>query len=828
MSARGLDFLAARAWLAEVSARGLPRATAVSDGLPSFLLPIAVREPVIVGREADSHRRGRGLPFPVEAQTPVMGRSENEAGRVLLAAAFECLARAETEWGQLADTKFCWRPDGVLSVQVDAAKAIAEAVEHSSEEGDSIGLVVPDSLGVAGQQAILEAIRNREVILVPRSIAAALTWCRQDIGGHATSGPSREFTGYLTVTDLSLGRWSITKVPVFRSEVGEHPLLAPAHFPASKRTALGSSGLGTLTEQGGFDYHDALRKAFCEPWLNGSRFLRLADHDGFAPRRARFASLRDLEGGGLLEGLEELRAMDRQLATPPDWGTCLGVIVTGALAGARADELPLSSWVGRHLSQPVLESTERAAAQGAALAAAGLGTNLPTWLEMVDQLDLYYIGRNDLGDLEPAWRRVLTPGLVKAGSEYRNPEPITGLKLQAGRNSVQITIRRPDESGKMLYRRVESAPGRTTEADIPLLIDVVARPGQGFAVVKVRSKEAGTFDSHLDWQKMAACEEPEGPALGYIPAAVELVPDSRLWSNAEPELERLLSALVPDSTPRDVERAARVVNPKISRSVALMQPDPVAPQADAVTVFRFSRALGREGEAPSPVGQRILSAVRVAGLKWLANHRFGSKGARWLVKHFGWWHLGCPRELVVPVLHRLGTAPKECTSDDLHLAGLALAKPRDVQTFFVAYLAAMPAVASPNAWLKAFRNIVKFNEHALRETHSVVAEDLYLVTVRRLEWAIDKSRPLIAQHCLEALLFCLKRRRYEETFVKAGSPAYNETASLLHSWDRSGHMRDKPKLREVNDTFARFLRTEGNLRDLATLLEDEDVDESAD
>lgn len=822
MNSRGLDLLSSRAWSAEAVDGAAAAAKPVSEGLPSALLPLSGREPVIVGRRAEAHRRGRGLPFPAEAQVPVLGVSENEAGRVLLAAAFERIAKAEEEWGQLADTKLGWRPDGRQAVQVDAASIIARTVEHESNPADTLGLVVPDSLGVAGQQAILSAIRDRRVILVPRSVTTSLAWCCSDPFGLGQAGPTGKFVGYVEVVDLALGRWSLTKLPIHRLATATGPRLVPAHFPSFKRTALCSSGLGVLTQQADAEYHDFLKVDFPSPWLTGGRSFHTIQGKGFHAKRADFPSLSDLEGEGLLEGLGAIRTAGLAIEPPRDWGQCFGVLVSGALASAKSDDRPLAFRVAQYLARPVLPTPEGAAALGAAVAAAGLGTDLPTWLEMVDQLDLYYNNRNVRGDLESAWKPVLVPRLVKAGLEYRNPEPIAGLKLQAGQNTVQITIRRPAEDGRMTYRRVTSTPGRTNESDIPLEIDVVAHPGQGFAVVRIHSKETGVFDSSLDWQKMEPCDEPKAPALGYIPAAVEFVPDTKLWVNCESNFRELLQVLQGGGLPAGVEHVVRSVNPKINRTVPLADADGADATLKLATTFRLSRAIGRDGRPPSGTGAQLMSDVKSAGLRWLHTHRRESKGTRWLVKHFGCWHLGCPRSLIYPVLDRLGRSPDDCSSVDLHLAGLGLEEPEDLKVFFRAYLKSMPKAASPNAWLKAFRNIIKFNEHALRDVSASISGELYAITANRLEWAIYVSKPLIAQNCLEALLFCLKRRRYDEGFLIAGSNLYERSDDLLRRWINDRQLHGKPKLNEMRLTFSRFLRTEGNLQDLATLMAEDD------
>jgi hypothetical protein len=821
MRAKGLDFLGSRPWIAAASEGHSPEATSTSQELPSLLLPITNREPLIVGIAADGHRRGRGLPFPAEAQIPVLGNTENQAGRVLMAAVMERVACAETEWGQLNDTKLSWRPDGSSVVHIEAARAIATALEKETENGDSVGLVVPDSLGIAGQQAILVSIRNRDVILVPHSVAVSIAWCRDHGTGYASSGLSGEFAGYLTVCDLSLGHWSITKLPVFRDREKLSPCLVPAHFPDAKKTGFKTTGLGVLTGQTRSEYHDFLKQGAAIPWLTGKEGLSLNDQSTSDQRRASFPSLKDLEGNGLVAGLHELRTENAELTPPKDWGSCLGVITTGALAGAKADGYPLPYWIGKILGFPVQKSSDTAASLGAAYAALGLGTDLPTWLEMVDQLDLYYIGKNALGDLEPAWKEILRPQLVKAGTEIKNQQPITGLKLQPGQNSVQITIRRPGDGERMAFRKIESAPGKTNESDIPLHIDVIARPGQGFAVVKVKSREPGAFDSHLNWQRMSPCTEPKPPTLGYVPAAVEIIPDVLLWIRAEGHLWDFLNTLRGNPSNFEIVSALRTINPKIGPPLPTKTGIQTPRGTSIHSIFKVIRAIGRTGEPPIGHGSQLIEDLKSSALEWFQKQTVYYDANAWMKKFLGYLHLGCPRPAVYPVIERLSKNPRRCTAEDLHLAGLCLENSNDLNIFYTAFLNALPTSSSPSLWLIAFRNIIKFNEHALRDVSPAIANQLFVTTLNKLDWSVDNSKAGIALNCIEASIFCLKRRRYDESFALMDSPNYIQAAAIVDKWHMCPKFQTKIKLQELKKTFSNFLRTEGSLQEIATLLADD-------
>src|SRR4051812_13669176 len=105
MTSQGIDFLGHTAVARTLTDAVQLEPNVAPDALPSALLPLQrLEQPE--GMDSAKHRRGRDLAWPPEAQVPVLGEPVNGAGRVLLAAAFERLCRAETTWGQLEDTRF--------------------------------------------------------------------------------------------------------------------------------------------------------------------------------------------------------------------------------------------------------------------------------------------------------------------------------------------------------------------------------------------------------------------------------------------------------------------------------------------------------------------------------------------------------------------------------------------------------------------------------------------------------------------------------------------------------------------------------------------------
>jgi hypothetical protein len=211
----------------------------------------------------------------------------------------------------------------------------------------------------------------------------------------------------------------------------------------------------------------------------------------------------------------------------------LGLIVIGPLAKVRFDGLVMADLLAARLGEELIESDEEAIASGAAWAAAGAANDWPTWLEQMESLELHYIGADSRGNRENLWKEVLPEKLIDAGKDYRNPKPIGGLKLASGADIIRLILRRPEgaQTADWTYREVSTKPGTKQNDDIPLEVNVRARPGQGFATVTVASKTPGLFESVLDWQGMRACVAPKEQPRGCVDRAVNLKAVPELWRN---------------------------------------------------------------------------------------------------------------------------------------------------------------------------------------------------------------------------------------------------------------------------------------------------------
>jgi hypothetical protein len=255
---------------------------------------------------------------------------------------------------------------------------------------------------------------------------------------------------------------------------------------------------------------------------------------------------------------------------------------------------------------------------------------------------------------------------------------------------------------------------------------------------------------------------------------------------------------------------------------ALVRDAPAGGESDSV--FVLYSPMGRTATPPGPMGEALLQHLAPRIESWIRRHPFSGKTNGWLRKHLGWWHLGCPRFLVNEVAQRIRIWPDDASAIDLHIAGLCFSSPAEVATFYTAFLTAIPETTRPNLWLKALRNIVKFNEHALAEVSNETAYSLFEQTTERLAQAAILGKPMIAMHSAEALLFLLKRRRYDPAFAGPSSVLYHGAVGQIQACELNRGLRRKFRLNETLATFRKFLDVSAELSDVGTLLVDEDDD----
>lgn len=815
----GLDFLGAKPWSATiVPGHRIAKPQPIQTGIPTALLPLQRGEKPLTGENADAHRRGRALAWPPEAQTPPLGNPANGSGRVPLCALFEMLCAGETEWGKLPEQTVSWKPDGAGEVSIGAAKLIAQQIDDLSKSDQQIGLVVPDALGVGGQQAILSAVRNSKLVLVPRSIAAVIGYCRAN---ESTLGK-----GHITVVDTSFGAWSVAQVPV---DTREGPDGADWNVPVSdaslRRNKLAPTGWGILRKALRTPLPQTLAVGWANDTLAGKAkvtsastetYLRL--HEPFYPWQTPLVG-----ESSLSKTLTLIAQVVESVTCHSPFKRNLGLIITGPLVNMRFDGVRLGDLLQARLELNRIEIEEGMIATGAAWAAAGAANDWPTWLEQMESLELHYIGADKRGNRENLWKEVLPAELIDAGKEYRNSAPIGGLKLAAGADIIRLILRRPEgaQTDKWIYRQVSTKPGTRQKEDIPLEVNVRARPGQGFATVTVASKTPGLFESVLDWQGMLACAAPKGQPRGCPDRAVDLKAAPELWRNCQNDLLKLRKWLDEDAAADDITSACKDAVKRLNKALSSENYRAGYGVNVPKDEFVLYTPMGRDATPPEPYradGQALLARIATAMRKWIRLNPYDRQAIGWIKKTAGWWYLGCPTGFVDEAIEDI-TGPQAAVDEvSLHIAGLCMSEPRQFVDFFEAFQRKTPDSTAPNYWMKALRNLIKFNEITLHEIDDGQAEAMFSICLTILTSA-HPNRPIITFNSLEALFFLLKYRQQNWGFIPRGADLYKEAKALAEE------IRDettKPKTGKLAIKFLDFLDWEGNDDGMGSIFEGDD------
>lgn len=840
MTTWALDILGKRGFSAQVNNQGIASSQMLTEVPPTCLLPIRSSENLIAGTRADQHRRGRGYSWPPEAQTPVLDDPTNGIGRIPLAAALHQLVQAESGpegWGRLSDTGMSWRPDGLKQVTIDAQRLIAATVHAWTSNHQHVGLVVPDGLQVAGQQSILDACAEKNIapFLVPCAMASALAWCRSPLQEHhlsaATPGEGT-CIGHLIVVDVGLGAWAISKVPIQAVLFENKPWLIPIRDHQLVKTDISLSGW-TLAAM-------ALQCAQGERWLNSLtngnelfHFLSGTSHIGIDTIRnhrvasSRVSALSSLEVGTHLDhAFTEIRDASVSLFAT-NHGHCLGSIVTGACVDMCLDDLRLGDIVAKKVNATRFEVEEQAPVIGAAWASAGRQYNWPTWREVMIPISLYYIGKDNRGDDVAAWKELITASTVDAGAEYRNPEPITGLALRQGSEVLRLTLRRMKPDGGYLYRDIETTKVKATDQDTPVVADVRAVAGQGFAIVSVCSKIEGIFSSTLNWNRMRKADgEPEKPKLSYVPGTVNIVSEKEMWSLAQEHIETLNEKFC-SGTNDDIRESARAATKICNRCIQADYYDRRRKRDGPNDSYIFYASVGLDGNTSSVADEHPLEVAKDHVEKWILNHSKRKTDTTPVRRLAGWWYRGCP-ESVISITRERVQNKDPLKAIDLHIVGRCFVTLNDIALFMSIAPKFLSETDKPLNWLRALRNITRLNESALSTSAipNKQAKDLAKALIHHLTQALDNEQKNIASECFETLVYVLKRRRYQPDYLGNCDPNRIEIESLATSaLDLKFLSRRGTQLCEI---LLKFLRNEATQDDIDTIVIDQSEEAESD
>jgi hypothetical protein len=172
-----------------------------------------------------------------------------------------------------------------------------------------------------------------------------------------------------------------------------------------------------------------------------------------------------------------------------------------------------------------------------------------------------------------------------------------------------------------------------------------------------------------------------------------------------------------------------------------------------------------------------------------------------------WLYRGCPSEVTEEAFSKVGARDADLAMLDLHIIGLTLGdKPAShIPRYMDIMRAKLPLLSAPNNWLRAFRDIVRLNEHALRDVPNATLEAIVDALLQNLGRAISEGKRSLASNCYLSILFLLKRRRYSKSFLSKGDPRYQQILDCLDDLEAARY-KGKPFLTPAKKTFINSLR----------------------
>ena len=774
-----IDLLGARARIircsgqeAATEAVTLPPESAIHS---TVLVPAARGDCFTVGEPTDTHRRGRALSWPMEAQSPPGGLTANGNGRVYAEAVLRSFA-AE----RLGDRTFTWKPDGVTESSVSAEVLLGDSLKGELTHESELGLVVPVGLKEEERQAVIDACSpHGKVWLIPRTMAAAIAWCRSKAAAPLLIGKSDENSpiGHIILIEAGFGPWAVNAVPIFRVTKGKKNWLVPKREARLRKAVNEITGWGLLARQATHHQGRPAMSRMNDPkWvldiLDGKQALVDDYVTKGMPSEEALPRVPGLSAGAIWpEGAEKLILEANKLMAGLTT-RCLGGEVIGALAWAKKQGGYLRDLLRPLFGDIQLDINDEAVSAGAALALVGKTNGTPTWFENLETIHLFFKDKNTLGDPISGWEPLLPGKQMDAGRDYHGDEPIDKFSIPAGRNTITLTLRHSHDEG-LDYRRSTTAQSQVCKDETPILITVQAKPGQGFAVVTVMSKTHGLFSGKLDWLKMEICGEPK-IKHGYTPTA-KLVPVEVMWNGVLEQIEDISYLLRTGRLDDRLVGALRRMNASLNRCThsEAAVPDRWRVMGAEKGAHIYFAPVSIEGKAPAAVYQDALSefhelleakVINVIPSGGAAAKKAMKKAFKAASRLMAWNYHGCPDCIKDAAVERLMSEDKLDVLD-LHVLGLALSERNHLLYFMDRLRRELPEIKSANNWLRAFRNLVRLNENALRDVDDEAVYDIVKDVLRRLEDSIDQKRKGIAANCLEALLYVLKRRRYSNVFM---------------------------------------------------------------
>jgi hypothetical protein len=800
--------------------------------LPCALLPLFKGENLMSGEAAALHRRSSGYPWPPESKVPytdpgTIGNEHGGVARVPLLAAWHSLLPEHGAAGWLAgrdEEVFKWFPGQNCSEKAGAilAKSVRAYIEDSGLliKDSVISIVVPDALDEFGQQSLIDNLErqgfNKDLtLLVPRPVAIAVDWCgkqpEEDI--EAEDG---EALGRLRVLSTPMDTWEATSMEIRAKKMMGRTWLIPIRDRSGitaaarppelstfgMRYALAMAAAGTQPSKEGLAKF--WKDVFASEWFDGElkKGTSIAKHHGLINENTEQQLMEECLGESFWD-----RVLESGIESPEEINSLWNLQETELdnehmeeLAVVRDGSLSKTDCVKNIPGKTLSGSGYHSAASGAAYTSLAIAAGLPTYEETLLPLQLFVRARDKWGDLKGVWKDLVIANSVAVGRTWENKKPIEGLVIPEGYTDLTLPLQR-EEKGTPIFRNVKALLKNKVEKNEPVIITTRVRPGQGLAIVEVKSKTPSLFSTRLDWVTMKECEEPKPLPLAWIPGVQEVRPLKRFYSEAEFEIRRAQRSL---DSGRYIDERLQELTEKLNNWIACAKIDDV-PTNDPNVFY---------GVLPSEGGlSRLRDCEEITKLRDSIGETFSSQLktngrmhtlVQRLIRVSGWFYTAIPEEVLKYLQERVRVSYETGSPlENAELGSVGLAVQDDVTLwnfFTIAERVLSDTNHPPNEWARAIRNICRFRNSALKEIESGTLKSLTNNLFRIMgEQVYARNYKHKFRNCLIAIAFLLKRRRYDQDFLPSTSELVVEMLDVLGTVHRQRNqlpdkIRHLPKL----------------------------------
>lgn len=797
---------------------------------PSFCMPWFAGEPPIVGPPAQLHRRGSALNGVGEARFSLAGAFSSDAARHHLSEGWLRLCSVVDDL-QRPNTEFRWSHSDQGSITT-FEKVIETVLAGYVGRDVFLSFVVPDALGVGGQQLLLDSLEPKfgRVQLVPRSIAAAMAWCLPD--KTPSKSPDQPSDRFVVVATGGADQWELSYVRLSYEQSGHGLVACPVRDITKSTSNVSMSGLNwelaRLIDSGMepavawlallLDEPSRLRKIGTPQPESLEQSEKWLDQIGVPTVEAH--------GSGPSDFQNHLRAQGMPASGVPE-----ALIYSGLTDQDLVPEF-FQELVDAWPSASLMNSAELIV-HGAAEVAKRLDLGIPSYFETLIPLEMFVRKLNSYGDPVPGWKALIESDVVEAGTEYESSSPITGLWIPENEASILLCLKR-QYRGEERLRHANTSVRKATPSREHIIVSAKTRPGQGFARVNVESVNEGVFKATLNWRTMDRKTEPPTIKYGWPPGVAKVVEAPELCELANEAMLKFAEAVENRAAIRDglltelLNNARETLNKwmtKVSFEIKFDVAPTLDPSDSADHNFIYFGPIASHLKLEDST---IASAVgRFTRAVLQSKNRVDRYS---MIYCASWFYQMCPRELIDEIASDFehGSALHR---SHLSFAGNVFSRPEDMKVFFRRFCKQIrsPKKFAPNDWLRAYRNIARFRQMGVHpDVLSKEDQDTITMFVHRTlkEECDNRNFKVKFSNCLYVLPHMLKRRRHDGKFLNPDVGLGQKIERLLldavkqSKGNRAG--RPKPGQAKRAQAIVDFLRFEASE---STLVMINDVDD---